>query len=156
MSSGAADVSQLRRTKPTKTPFNKIFAPNDQRDILLDISDLEPPKSSQNGRPNFTEKLTQDSESFGWKRPLNCFQPSALSICPDGHRPQTVWRWFRHKNEEECRIYQYFYCSQEIEDKDRPIKFEEDCYISCFSDEEKKTLKVFEKFQFRHGFRIRN
>ncbi len=41
--------------------------------------------------------------------------------------------------------------------EEAPIKFEQNCYDLCFTEDEKDTLGIFRdaEFQFRDGFRIR-
>uniref|UniRef100_A0A914W059 BPTI/Kunitz inhibitor domain-containing protein n=1 Tax=Plectus sambesii TaxID=2011161 RepID=A0A914W059_9BILA len=84
-----------------------------------------------------------------------CCRLATRTECPDGEKPQSVMRWSRMADNDECHSYNYAYCGIDVELEEAPIKFEQNCYDLCFTDEEKNTLEVFNDQQFRDGFRVR-
>uniref|UniRef100_A0A915KDE6 BPTI/Kunitz inhibitor domain-containing protein n=1 Tax=Romanomermis culicivorax TaxID=13658 RepID=A0A915KDE6_ROMCU len=74
--------------------------------------------------------------------------------CSNGRKPQIVTRWFREPSKNLCSSYVYNYCGLDAELQDQPMKFEQDCYDSCFTEDEKQTLPLFKDMKFENGFRV--
>ncbi len=53
-----------------------------------------------------------------------------------------------------CTSYKYDYCGSAQEGLDLPVKYEEDCYKTCFKPQEKLRLNGSYPRKFRNGFLV--